>query len=231
MRPNATPPHAGRSLGFERFIFFSDAVFAIAITLLVLDLRPPAGGRGAFLIAPFIPNLVAFAISFYVIGRFWLAHHHLFETIQAYDSRLLAANLCFLASIAFLPFPTNVIAQYKADSAPVIFYTVSVAIVGVLMVLLALVARRPALLRPGETRGGTVRIVVRMAGSPIVFIVAAAVAVSHPHLALWLLLSMIPLGWILEPVGRALERRVDAVRPPPGRPRPRISKAGGRRSG
>ncbi len=49
---------AGRSLGFERFVFFSDAVFAIAITLLVLDLKPPLNGRGAFNMAPLIPNLI-----------------------------------------------------------------------------------------------------------------------------------------------------------------------------
>src|ERR1700723_51476 len=94
----------GRKLGFERFIFFSDAVFAIAITLLVLDLKVP--NADAFALAPLIPKLLGFGISFYVIGRYWLAHHQLFEAVEGYDGLLLGANLWFLASIAFLPFPT-----------------------------------------------------------------------------------------------------------------------------
>jgi hypothetical protein len=115
-------PAADRRLGFERFIFFSDAVFAIAITLLVLDLKPPHGRAGEFDLTTQIPNLIGFGLSFYVVGRYWLAHHALFETVRAYDRRLLVVNLVFLASIAFLPFPTSVVAQEKAETGPVVLY-------------------------------------------------------------------------------------------------------------
>ena len=129
-------PHAGRVLGFERFLLFSDAVFAIAITLLVLDLKPSLSSAGEFVIAPVIPNLIGFGLSFYVVGRYWLAHHQLFEAVRTYDRRLLTANLAFLASIVFLPFPTSVVALGKPVSRTVIFYTLSVAAVGLLMVAL-----------------------------------------------------------------------------------------------
>jgi hypothetical protein len=142
----------GRKLGFERFIFFSDAVFAIAITLLVLDLRVP--NADAFALAPLIPKLLGFGISFYVIGRYWLAHHRLFEAVEGYDGLLLGANLWFLASIAFLPFPTSVVTEARPNAAPVTFYAASMMVVGLAMFVLVLIARRPALLRPGQTRGG-----------------------------------------------------------------------------
>ena len=214
MAPPDPAPHAGRVLGFERFAFFSDAVFAIAITLLVLDLKPSLTPGGEFVITPMIPNLIGFGLSFYVVGRYWLAHHHLFESVQTYDRRLLAANLCFLAGIVFLPFPTSVVALARAEPGPVIFYTLSLAAVGVLMIVLALAARRPGLMRPGETRGGTSQLVASMAAAPVVFLASAVVATSYPRQALWLLLAMIPTSWVADRLGRALQRKIDAA--PPG---------------
>ena len=71
----------GRRLGFDRLLFFSDAVFAIAITLLVLDLRVPDDAHAPFDLTPLIPRFAAFGVSFYVIGRYWMAHHSLFEGV------------------------------------------------------------------------------------------------------------------------------------------------------
>jgi uncharacterized membrane protein len=210
MPPPETDHFADRRLGFERFIFFSDAVFAIAITLLVLDLKAPPGD-GPFVIAPLIPNLIGFGLSFYVVGRYWIAHHDLFEAVRTYDRRLLGANLLFLASIAFLPFPTSVVTQMKTGTGSVMFYAISVATVGLLMMLLAVAARRPALLRPGETRGGTARILAGMAAAPTVFIVAACLAGYNPRAALFLLLALIPAGWLSDRLGRILQRRIDST--------------------
>jgi uncharacterized membrane protein len=199
----------GRRLGFERLVLFSDAVFAIAITLLVLDLRVPDGG--AFTLGPLIPKLLGFAISFYAIGQYWMAHHRLFEGVQAYDGLLLAANLCFLASIAFLPFPTSVVTQIRQSPAPVTFYAGSLMAVGLAMLALVLIARRPAMLRPGETRGGTVRAAVSACAAPLVFAGTAIAAASGLRSALWLFVLLTPVGWAAERIGRAIGRRVDAA--------------------
>jgi uncharacterized membrane protein len=209
MSSPATAPHAGRALGFERLVFFSDAVFAIAITLLVLDLKPPLGREVAFDLRPMVPNLVGFGLSFYVVGRYWLSHHRLFETVRGYDARLLATNLAFLAAIVFLPFPTSVVAEAKAATGPVVFYALSVAAVGLLMIVLALIARRPALLAAGETRGGTLRIVTAMAGAPLVFLASAAVALRDARWALWLLVTLIPIGPACDRLGLWLQSRID----------------------
>ena len=176
--------HEPRHLGFERLVFFSDAVFAIAITLLVLDLKLPPEAHGVIAVGALIPKLVGFIISFLVIGIYWLAHHRLFETIKGQDNPLRVANLIFLAAVAFLPFPTTLVAEGPAVF-PVVFYAISVAAVGLLLCVLTLVARRPRLLRAGETRGGTARFLIRSLAPPIYFLATAgvgdaAVAVALP---------------------------------------------------
>jgi uncharacterized membrane protein len=201
-------PSHHKSLGFERFVFFSDAVFAIAITLLVLDLRLPNGGAGPFNLEPLIPKFICFGLSFYVIGRYWMAHHQLFDSVQGCDNLLLNTNLALLASIAFLPFPTSVVVLERADPGPVVFYTLSVAVVGVLMLAVVWVGSRPVL-RPGVTTGARARWMLNAAGPPLVFAAAAGVAIFHPKQALWMLLLLIPLGWAFERLGRELAKRID----------------------
>jgi uncharacterized membrane protein len=175
---------------FERLVFFSDAVFAIAITLLVLDLKPPAGAFNSRALTSMIPSFEGFGISFFVIAVYWLAHHELFGTLRREDRTLRVMNLAFLASIAFLPFPTSVIALYTATTAPVIFYALSVAAVGLLQTGLIIVARRPGLLRAGESAAGTRHGVVRSLVAPVVFLISAGVAVRAPHAAtyMWILI-------------------------------------------
>ena len=194
-------------LGFERLVFFSDAVFAIAITLLVLDLRPPPG---RFSLAAEGSQILAFGISFYVIGRYWLVHHALFEGVHGYDRRLLTTNLWFLAAIAFLPFPTSVVARWGSDAGAEIFYALSLAGVGVALLALVLAVRRPGIMGPEETKGGTVNRIVTGLASPAVFCLTAAVApfVLHGRAMLCLLL-LFPAGYGSHRLGEALERRID----------------------
>jgi len=125
-----------------------------------------------------------------VIAVYWLSHHDLFGALRRDDRPLRLMNLAFLASIAFLPFPTSVIALYKATTAPVIFYALSVASVGLLQVGLTLTARRPSLMRGGEGRAETRRLVVRSLVAPAVFLASVGVAVRWPHAAsyTWILI-------------------------------------------
>ena len=118
-------------------MFFSDAVFAIAITLLALEIRLP-GGEGALTddelsrqLLSLWPKYLAYAISFFVIGTFWLGHHRRFRFIRRYDRRLLLINLFLLLLVAFIPFPTAVISEYTNRTAT-IFYALIMTLTGLM---------------------------------------------------------------------------------------------------
>jgi uncharacterized membrane protein len=194
---------------FERLAFFSDAVFAIAITVLVLDVKAPPGPHGELRLTLALPSILAFAISFFVIGRYWIAHHGLFGGLQREDGRLRSVNLIYLASIVFLPFPTSILELYPASATNMIFYAASVATVGLLQVWLCFVARRPALLRPGETRGITVSFVIHGLGAPLVFLTSIPVAMVWPKLAplFWILIW--PASGLAATLGGRLQKRID----------------------
>jgi uncharacterized membrane protein len=128
-------------IGLERLIFFSDAVIAIAITLLSLDIRLPAvegpitNARLAQLLLEIYPKYLAYVISFLVIGVSWIGHHRKFRIIQRYDSRLLMLNLLFLMVIAFIPFPTSLVSEYGNRTAT-IFYALVMVVAAVIMELM-----------------------------------------------------------------------------------------------
>jgi uncharacterized membrane protein len=121
----------------ERIAFFSDAVFAIAITLLVLEIKVPhveqgmgeAGVLRALLWQ--IPKAVGFVVSFFVIGTFWMAHHRLFRWVRGYDRRFIWLNLFSLLGISFIPFPTAFFSEYLPYQTSLIFYAVSLALTGI----------------------------------------------------------------------------------------------------
>jgi uncharacterized membrane protein len=112
----------------ERLVFFSDAVVAIALTLLVLPLTgavPDAVSRhtSAFqLITENQWQIFSFLLSFVVIARLWIVHHRLFEQVVAYNQRLIVLNLCWLLTIAVLPFPTEMAGAFGNDRFTVTFY-------------------------------------------------------------------------------------------------------------
>ncbi len=95
---------------------FSDGVFAIAITLLVLDLRPHGTGSLTHQLAAAWPAYVAYVISFVTIGIMWANHHGIFQLIDRTTHGLVVANLLLLLCVAFLPFPTKVLGEHLQES-------------------------------------------------------------------------------------------------------------------
>jgi uncharacterized membrane protein len=125
-----------RGTDLERTQFFSDGVFAIAITLLALDIRLPdtlAGPEAEDLpgaLVALLPEFVSFLISFWVIGTYWLAHHRTFHYIRGYDRRLLLINLFFLMWIVLLPFSSTVIGEYGNRQIAAVIYAANAGIAG-----------------------------------------------------------------------------------------------------
>jgi uncharacterized membrane protein len=97
----------------ERVSLFSDAVFAIAITILVIDIKwpdLPENLKGVHLdqaLAPLVFSFVGFVLSFFFIGRFWAVHLRLFRLVQKYDQGLINRNLLFLFFIVLFPFTAS----------------------------------------------------------------------------------------------------------------------------
>jgi uncharacterized membrane protein len=120
----------GNEIEFSRIVAFSDGVFAIAITLLVLNLKVPEHlgdeSLGHALWAE-RQSYFAYAVSFAVIGRFWIIHHRFFSDVTGFDGRLLGFNLFYLAWVVLIPFSSAVLGKYGGDPAAVILYAANLA--------------------------------------------------------------------------------------------------------
>jgi uncharacterized membrane protein len=132
---------------------FSDGIFSIAATLLVLELKPPPAhmpfGQG---IATLWPGYVSFVLSFFFIGIMWINHHRLFVHIERADDLLMAVNLLVLLGVVFVPYPTELMAQSITSGDPVyardvaIFYNCGYLAISLLFNLLWFVCRRQKVL-------------------------------------------------------------------------------------
>lgn len=137
---------------------FSDGLFAIAMTLLVVSITVPRlhtetdEAEMAHALGRLSTSFISFAVSFVVIGRYWLAHHLFFSLLRAIDTRLIAINLLYLMGIAFLPFPTALLGTYFHNALSVALYAATVAAVSGLEVVMFTQARRAGLLRKAMPR-------------------------------------------------------------------------------
>jgi uncharacterized membrane protein len=120
---------------FGRIVAFSDGVFSIAITLLVLGLTIDPGipkEKLAHELWEMHEALLAYAISFAVIGRFWVIHHGFFSDVKAFDGRLIALNMFYLAWIVLIPFSSQVLGEYGGQLPAVVVYSANLT--GVVLV-------------------------------------------------------------------------------------------------
>lgn len=188
---------------FSRIVAFSDGVFAIAITLLVLNLSVPEHIPGDDLndvLWGQRQDLLAYVISFAVIGRFWILHRRFFASVVGFDARLLGLNLFYLGWIALLPFSSQVLGDHGGDSAAIVLYAINLSGAILVGMLMSADARRDGLSKmpEEEAREGRRRAVAISA----VFLASVPVALVAPGVApvLWLAL-------FLDPIGRRVRRR------------------------
>jgi uncharacterized membrane protein len=110
--------------GNERIIALSDGVFAIVITLLVLELRVPDVAKSELsdALVEIAPKILSHAISFVVLGIYWIGHHNMFMHVKRHDRVLLWLNILFLLFVASMPFPTGLIVQYFDQQLAIVLY-------------------------------------------------------------------------------------------------------------
>lgn len=182
----------------ERLILFSDAIIAVTITLLALDIRLPDGDElltdhqlmGQ--IADMGPRLFAYALSFLVIGSFWAAHRRRFEHISRSNSGLIWLNFLFLLSLGLIPFATDVLAENDGLVATILY----AGLVGLASLLLASIgwfAHRRGLIDEGEV-SPTDRQLLPSLGTAAVFGVSIPFAFIAPEFAKLMWLALIPLN-------------------------------------
>jgi uncharacterized membrane protein len=193
-RMDEQPSGAGRTHGVDRLLGLSDAVVAIAATLLVLPLvqivpNGEIGDVGA-LLSNNTNNFVAFVISFVVIYRFWLTHHHTFGEATQLRGALVWLNGLWLLSIAFLPFPTQLVgAQNTHDRL-----TNGLYIGTILVTAVCSVAGQWLVLQTSTNREHPVHPVRAVAPGLVLvatLLIALVVSVAIPSIGLWALLVLV----------------------------------------
>jgi uncharacterized membrane protein len=132
---------------FSRIVAFSDGVFAIAITLLVLALEIPPDSDVADALGDRGAEFFAYFLSFAVVGRFWMAHHRIFGAIERFDNPLIVINLAYLAFIALIPFTSEVLGNYSDDSVGVALYAVNLTLASLASAAITNYAYRNELMR------------------------------------------------------------------------------------
>lgn len=187
-------------IGLERLIFFSDAVFAIAITLLALEIRLPeeAGQYGDLEMWAALAGLwhqyLAYIISFLVIGSFWMAHHRKFRLVDRYDNRLLSLNLLVLMSIAFIPFASSVISVSSTRSAT-IFYALTMVVVSLFFTAMWLyITHDNRLLKPDISQQRKQREFISVLSTVVVFLISIVLSFINTDLARLSWILILPAG-------------------------------------
>jgi uncharacterized membrane protein len=158
--------------GLERITVFSDGVFAIAITLLSLDLHLPLHATQDGIskdLVHMLPEYQSYVISFIVIGLYWASHHHYFRFIRGYDHTFMAINGVLLMCIASLPFATSVLENYGDHRSAVAFYALCMATTGFMQTLLWHYARHHHLIPRHLSAQRVQRLTRRALIPPLVF--------------------------------------------------------------
>ncbi|MCZ2110310.1 MAG: TMEM175 family protein [Dehalococcoidia bacterium] len=175
---------------------FSDGVLAILITIMVLELRTP-GGEHLSDLRPLVPVLIAYVLSFMMVGIYWVNHHHLFQVVERIDGRVLWANLFLLFALSLVPFGTAWVGSTEFAPVPVTVYGVALlaaAAVYFLLVQALLRIHGPSsqLARAiGNDRKGKL--------SAVGYLAAIAVGPWIPYAA-WGIYVVVALAWVVPDV-------------------------------
>lgn len=203
--------------GVGRLLTLSDGVFAIAMTLLVLSIPVPrlTGLQGdKELVAALwglLPNLVAFALSFMLVGLYWMVHHRIFRWVRRVDQRLQAFNLMALFLVCLVPFPAALEARYSQLLPAFELYTADLALIGIVYAGITIYVRRAGLMGTRhlpEWRIG----MCRNALNTFVYLLAMLLAFVNIPLAGFTLLLLAPTSAVARVLGNRWTERVELGR-------------------
>lgn len=198
-------------IGIERLLTFSDGVFAIAVTLLVLDLHEPAVSHGLLdALLKQWPAYLSYVLSFVIVGIIWAQHHLMFRFIQRTDHLFILINVIFLMWVAVVPFPTALLARYLENpterQTAIAVYTGLFALGGLLANLWWLYASYGGRLLKEGVNAATVRkLTWNYAVGPVFYLLAFALSFVSPPAAVAFIV-LINLFYAVSPL---LDRWID----------------------
>jgi uncharacterized membrane protein len=181
------------SLEHARLVNLSDAVFAIAMTLLAFKVEAPDYVVTASDLTPVIPQAVAFLLSFAIVANFWWHHHRLLARIEQFDASLVFLNLALLGAVALVPFPTELIGRQPGAAAPALVYLALMLVITALIVGIVHRAERVDLWRADVNDGERRELYAGWGAMLGVILAALLVAVWWPLAGLAFLLLTGPL--------------------------------------
>jgi uncharacterized membrane protein len=205
------------TLSFERVLFFSDAVFAIVITLLVLEIKAPhITGRSEHSLqtelAHLIPKVFGFIFSFFVVGMLWFEHHRIFRYINRFNGGLIWRNLIFLLFISFIPFPTAVFSENSWSSTAFLIYTSIFGLAALAKLWVWSYAVKTSLLPENFDKQRALQISRRSLGVPLGCLLCIILAFFVPTCFAFLGFPFIPLfAYLLDPAKKAKIETPDEI--------------------
>jgi uncharacterized membrane protein len=188
----------------DRIVNLSDGVFAIAITLLILDIRVPdipenmvsSQLPGALL--SLWPKYLGYILSFVGISAFWLIHHSIFRPIRSYDRILLYLNFLFLMVVAFVPFPTSLLGEYGDHQLPVAIYAATLAVGRLLLTAIHWYSTRNDRLLGEPQDPATVRFfLIRGLTIPVIFLLSIVISFFSVSVAIWTWFVMLAVDTVV----------------------------------
>lgn len=195
-------PEQRELFGPERLLAFSDGVFAVAITLLVIDLRlPPAQGGDAATLGALLtmgPKLLIFAFTFIIVGMNWLGHHRKFGYVREVDGGLLKLNLLYLLTLCLVPFASGVLSEQGNRFAFILYATVMTLVSLLSAALSAYGLREPFLGRLGLRPCVRQDMILSPFFTAAIFLISAGIALGdRARIAHWTLLLIVPVSTFL----------------------------------
>lgn len=194
-----------RILNVDRIGTFSDSVFAVAITLLVLNIHVPALSVNptnhtlASKLWKIWPNYEAFILSFVIIGLYWILHHMMFRYIERYNGPFLWLNLFFLMCIVIMPFTTSLISEYEETATATIVYAANLAVASLLMAVIwwYSTGRGRLMIKGFDIETGKHAVLANLC-TALVFLASMPIALVNERVAKYFWLLLFPIHVLLE---------------------------------
>jgi uncharacterized membrane protein len=196
----STEPPSTRGLAKSRIEALSDGIFAVAMTLLVLDIKPPAVLEAAALPRELLalwPRCLSYAVSFLMLGIYWVGQHNQFHLIRCADRTLLWINIVFLMTTSFVPFSTALLSAYPLWPSAQAVYGANLIAIGLVLLWHWMYATQRHRLVDPELDDRMIRFVIRrILIGPVLFTLAIALS-SLSAVASLALYVVAPLIYLL----------------------------------